>query len=287
MTAIPPQPPLPPQQGAPTGQPTAPLPGGSSSPRIIATVIGVVGALVIVGTLGSAAVSTAAAATTERSESSVDVAGVTALEAEIGAGDLRIEFADTDQARLDVSTSWGAERWTLERDGDTLRVASPDRWWMGWSFGERSEAVLTLPDTLRNIDADLSLDAGELRVTDGDFAELDVDLGAGSVEVTGSADTVDATVTAGRADLELSDVREAELSVAAGEMDAVLTGAQPRSLSIDVSAGRLTATVPDGEYDITSEVSAGDFENGLGSSPGAGSTVEVTVSAGQAVLRAG
>lgn len=286
MTAVPPQPPLPPQAVPPSGQTPPPSPQGSAAPRIIATVVGVVGALVIVGTLGSAAVGTAAAAVTDRSGSSVGVEGITALDAEIGAGDLQVEYADTGEARLDVTSSWGADRWILERDGDTLRVSSPDRWWMGWSFGQRSEAVLTLPDTLRSIDADLTMNAGELRVVDGDFAELDIDLGAGSIEVTGSARSVDATVSAGDADLELSDVEEAELAVNAGGMDAVLTGTQPDSIVLDVSAGRLTATVPDGEYDVSSEVSAGDFENGVRSTPGASSTVDVTVSAGQAVLRA-
>jgi hypothetical protein len=53
-----------------------------------------------------------------------------------------------------------------------------------------------------------------------------------------------------------------------------------------VSAGSLNLTVPDGEYNVTSEVSAGGFENKIGSSPDADSTVDVQVSAGQVVLRA-
>ncbi|WJL96736.1 DUF4097 family beta strand repeat-containing protein [Microbacterium sp. ET2] len=220
-------------------------------------------------------------------DTTVDTAGVTEVETEVGAGSLRIEFADVDDATLEVTRGWGADQWRLERIEDTIRVSSPDRWWGGWMFGDRSEAVLTLPDTLEGIDADLTMNAGDLRVIDGDFAELDLDLGAGSVDITGSARSVDATVSAGQADLELLDVAEADVTVSAGDMDLVLTGAQPDAMTFDVSAGRVTATVPEGEYDITSEVSAGDFDNGLGSIPGARSTVEVSVTAGQVELRAG
>jgi len=53
-----------------------------------------------------------------------------------------------------------------------------------------------------------------------------------------------------------------------------------------VSAGRLDIVVPEGEYDVTSDVSAGDFDNRVGSVPGADSTVDVSVSAGKVVLRA-
>ena len=78
-----------------------------------------------------------------------------------------------------------------------------------------------------------------------------------------------------------------DVTLSAGDIDLVLTGTQPDAMTFDVSAGRVTATVPEGEYDITSEVSAGDFDNSLGSTPGARSTVEVGVTAGQVELRAG
>ena len=60
----------------------------------------------------------------------------------------------------------------------------------------------------------------------------------------------------------------------------------PRTLELDVSAGSLDVTVPDGDYDVTSDVSAGDFDNRVGSTPGADSTVDVQVSAGKAILQA-
>ena len=298
MSTVPPPPPEAaspaPAASQPTPDPAAPRSAGSRSaaPRVVATIVGAFGALVILGTLGSAAVGTAAAAvggggSGVGGSTSADTTGVTEVETEVGAGSLRIEFADVDEATLEVTRGWGADQWRLERVEDTIRVSSPNRWWGGWMFGERSEAVLTLPDTLDGIDAALTMNAGDLRVVDGDFGELDLELGAGSIDITGSARALDATVSAGQADLELSDVAEADVSVSAGDMDLVLTGAQPDEMTLNVSAGRVTATVPEGEYDITSEVSAGDFDNGLGSTPGARSTVEVTVTAGQVELRAG
>ncbi|TQK20821.1 putative adhesin [Microbacterium sp. SLBN-154] len=295
MSTVPPPASEPAQPTPPTApeRPTQPDAPRSAAPRVVATLIGAFGALVILGTLGSAAVATASAAVTgdgggsSATDSTVDAAGATEVETEVGAGSLRIEFADVDEATLEVTRGWGADQWRLERVEDTIRVSSPDRWWGGWMFGDRSEAVLTLPDTLEGVDADLTTNAGDLRVVDGDFGELVLDLGAGSIDITGSARSVDATVSAGQADLELSDVAEADVTVSAGDMDLVLTGTQPGEMTFDVSAGRVTATVPEGEYDVTSEVSAGDFDNGLGSTPGARSTVEVSVTAGQVELRAG
>ena len=80
---------------------------------------------------------------------------------------------------------------------------------------------------------------------------------------------------------------EANLSVSAGSLTVALSGRQPSDIELDVSSGSARVTVPEGEYDVTSDVSAGNLDNGLGSTPGADSTIRVQVSAGQAVLRAG
>jgi hypothetical protein len=94
-------------------------------------------------------------------------------------------------------------------------------------------------------------------------------------------------VSAGRADLDLADVRSAEITVSAGALVGELTGDQPDAITLEVSAGSADLTVPEGDYDVSSDVSAGQFDNQVGSTPGASSTVRVDVSAGQAVLRAG
>lgn len=279
-------PPPPPSAALPDRPADAPPP--SSGSRVVAILVIVFGGLVLLGAMVSAAVGTIASASVSTSTRTADAAGVEQLDVDAAAGTLRVEFTDVTEAELEVTSSWGADVWRLDRQGDTLAVASPDRFgwfgWRGWFGDQRADAVLRLPAELAGLDADVSLSAGEF-VTDGEFGTLGLSLAAGSFDVTGSAESLTADMSAGRGTLELEDVRTAELTVSAGSMDARLTGAQPDAIDMDVSAGSLRLTVPDGEYDVTSDVSAGGFDNAVGSTPGASSTVSVQVSAGEAVLR--
>jgi hypothetical protein len=262
----------------------------SDGSRAVAIVVIVIGAVVLLGAMISAALGTVASASVHTSHRTLDAAGVEELDLEAAAGTLRVEFTDVSEAELEVTSSWGADNWRFERDDDTLEVSSPDRlgWfsWRSWFGDGGADAGLRLPSALEGLDADVSLAAGEF-VTDGEFGELSLSLAAGSFDVSGSAESLSADVSAGRGTLELDGVREADLSVSAGSLDAVLTGTRPEAIEADVSAGTLRITVPEGDYDVTSDVSAGDFDNGLGSTPGASSTIRVQVSAGQAVLRSG
>ena len=279
-------PPPPPSSAVPDRPADAPPP--SSGSRVVAILVIVFGGLVLLGAMFSAAVGTIASASISSSTRTIDAAGVERLDVDAAAGTLRVEFTDVTEAELEVTSSWGADAWRFDRQGDTLEVASPDRFgwfgWRGWFGDQRTDAVLRLPVALQGLDADVSLSAGEF-VTDGEFGALDLSLAAGSFDVTGSAEALTADMSAGRGTLELEDVGTAALTVSAGSMDARLTGARPDSIDMDVSAGSLRLTVPDGEYDVTSEVSAGGFDNELGSTPGASSTITVQVSAGEAVLR--
>ncbi len=194
------------------------------------------------------------------------------------------------EAELEVTSSWGAENWRFERDGDTLEVASPDRlgWfgWRGWFGDGGADAVLLLPAALEGLDADVSLAAGQF-VTDGDFGELDLSLAAGSFDVSGSAESLSADVSAGT---RHARARWRRRGGADGQRRFARRRAHrhgPDVIEADVSAGTLRMTVPEGDYDVTSDVSAGEFENEIGSTPGASSTIRVQVSAGQAVLKAG
>lgn len=268
------------------GSPQMP-PRASGAGRGVTIVMIVVGAVVIVGAILSAVFATVASASARTTSSSLAVAGVTDLDIDVSAGSLTVEFADVREAELDVTSSWGLARWTLERDGDELSVASPQGFFAGgWLFGGTGDAVLRLPRALEGSDADLSLSAGELRA-DGGFGDLDLDVGAGRVTIVGSAVELEVQISAGDAELDLADVRTASIGVSAGSMEAVLTGSQPDEIVAEVSAGSLELTVPDGSYDVTSDVSAGDFENKVQTSPDARSTIRVQVSAGSATLRAG
>jgi hypothetical protein len=270
------------------GLPAAPPPASppSSSSRVIAILAIVFGSLVILGTAGSAVFSTAASAAVRTGSSTADAAGIDRLEADLSAGSLRIAFADVTEAELTVTGTGGADRWILRRDGDTLTVESRDPFWGGGWFwgGGAGEAELLLPRDTAGIDADLAVAAGAIEV-DGEFGELVLELGAGRADVRGSADETDIDIAAGRADVDLDDVRQADLAVSAGSLRVTLTGDQPDDISAEVSAGLLTLVVPEGDYDISSEVSGGSFEDRVSSTSGASSTISVEVSAGQAVLR--
>ena len=267
--------------------PPRPPAGGS---RAVAVVVIVLGGIVLLGATISAAVGTIASASVHTSTRTVEAAGVDDLDVDAAAGTLRVEFTDVAEAELEVTSSWGADSWRFDREGETLIVASTDRFgWFGWRgwFGDGgADAVLRLPSSLEGLDADVSLAAGEF-VTDGEFGELGLSLAAGSFDVSGSAESLTADVSAGRGTLELDGVRHADLTVSAGSLDATLTGTQPEAIELGVSAGSLRLTVPEGDYDVRSDVSAGEFDNSIGSTPGASSTITVQVSAGQAVLKPG
>jgi len=282
----PPAPPAPPTHNPPTQNP--PNQPASESSRVVAIVVIVVGAVILLGAIVSSVLGTWAAASVHTTSRTVAVDGVTELDVQVDAGDMRVEFADIDDAELEVRSAWGIDRWTLARDGDELMVASPNGWFNGWFggwFGGNGSAVLRLPQSLEGMDADLGLAAGDLTV-DGSFDELDLQVDAGSAEVSGSANSVEAHLSAGRAELVLDDVGEAQVTVNAGSLEAAFSGSAPDELVAEVNAGSLRLVVPDGEYDVSSEVAAGDFDNRIGSVPGAAHTIRVTVSAGDAVLRA-
>lgn len=260
----------------------------SSGSRVVAILAIVLGGLLLVGVIGGAVITTLAAASVHTSSRTASVAGVSGLDVDVSAGSLRVEFGDVREAELEVRSPSGAERWVLERDGDQLVVSSPQRFggWLfeNWFFGRPGDGVLRLPASLQLSAADVDLSAGEV-IVDGDFGELDVTVSAGKAIVHGSAESLITDVSAGEARLELDDVATARLGVSAGSLDARFSGAAPREVGVEISAGSAQLRVPEGVYAVESSVSAGDFDNRIGSTPGASNTISVHVSAGSAVLR--
>ncbi|WP_236967183.1 DUF4097 domain-containing protein [Microbacterium aurantiacum] len=261
----------------------------TSTSRVIAILTAALGGAVVIGAVTTTAMSTVASASTSSSTQDVTVAGVDQIDLDLAAGDMRVEFTDVARAELRVDGGPDADRWTFERDGDVLRVASPSRggpwnWGWGWNL-EESSAVLTLPRELAGVDGAFDLAAGDLDV-EGDFGALEISLGAGDARVDGSAREVEAEISAGRATLTLADVDDADLSVSAGALEGTFTGAAPRAVDIDVSAGSLELTLPDEAYRVTSDVSAGTVDNRLSTATDAARTVSVQLTAGQVVLRA-
>ncbi|MEV7610252.1 DUF4097 family beta strand repeat-containing protein [Microbacterium sp. NPDC089320] len=282
---------------APTASPAQAAPadaGRSSGSTAIMIVTAVVGGIALLGAGGSAAVAATGSmiAPTEGSDAvlSQDATGIEAIDLDVDAGNMRIEFGDVDEAELTVTNLRGPA-WTLDREGDELVVRSPESrfgWWFGSWFGDDQSAVLTLPDELRDaeLDADLTLDAGSLDVI-GDFGALDITVNAGALDVEGTASGLSIDMSAGRADALLDGVDAADLSVSAGDLNVELTGRAPSQTTIDVSAGSVDLTVPDESYSITQDVSAGSLDAKVDQSSGTRNSIDVTLSAGSVTIRPG
>lgn len=288
-----------PQDGPPAPPTSAVREPRGSGARAAAIVIAAFGGVVLLGTGGTAAFAAvhdvASASSNVADSQKVNADGIESLTVDVAASDVTARFGDVDEATLEV-TGDRSGNWRLERDGDELLVHSPDRgfgWWFGgdwfggdW-FGDES-VTLTLPKDLNDgsLDADLTLGAGSLDV-EGQFNDLGIVVGAGVLSMDGSATTIGADISAGRADLNLLGVEEADLRVSAGKLVAELTGDAPRVVTIGVSAGSLDLTVPDTDYNVTQEVSAGSLDNRLSTSTSARFTIDASVSAGSAILRPG
>lgn len=294
-TPLTPPPASPPQAPASPSAPTPPPSGGgrSSGATAVMVVTAVVGGLALLGAGGTAA---AAAAGTIVSSSrpdsvqSVEVDGLESVDVDADASSMRVEFGDVDEATLAITNGRGTP-WTFERDGDELVVRSHQGvfgWWIGGWFGDEEIAVLTLPESLRDarLDADLNLDAGSLDVV-GDFGVLDVSVSAGALDVEGAAKELDVQMSAGRADILLDGVTMADLGVSAGDLTVELTGTPPTQTAVDVSAGTLDLTVPDVEYAITQDISAGTLNAEIEEASSSRRSIDVSLSAGTATIRPG
>lgn len=289
-----PEEPTPPQ--ASVTPPTSDDRAGGRSPGATAILIttAVIGGLALLGAGGTAAVAATGAllSSSDRSDSvqTIDADGIASLDLDVDAGDMRIEFGDVDEARLDVTNGRGPG-WTLDREGDELVVRSPDSrfgWWFGGWFSDDETAVLTLPDALRDsaIDAELTLDAGSLDVV-GDFGALDATVNAGALDVEATATSLEIDMSAGRADVIVEGAEQAKLSVAAGDLSVELTGSAPTQTTIDVSAGSLDLTLPDVAYAISQDVSAGSLDADVEQSSSSQRTIDVTLAAGSVNIRPG
>jgi hypothetical protein len=271
-------PPAPPAPGA-APQPTGPR----TSSRVVSILVAVVGGAIVLGTLATVALSTIALAGSRQDATTVQVAGVDALDIDVSGGSLIVAYADVRDARLTVDRGMGSSPWTFENRDGTLTIASPDRLTsFGWPFGGNGTARLTLPASLRAsaVDARVQVDGGSVRLTGGRFDDLQATTDAGSLRISGAARTVTGQSNAGDSQLVLRDVESASIDVSAGRTVATLKGTAPHSIDATVSAGLLQLGVPAGAYDVTSNVSAGAFHNALGSTPGAANTIRAEVSAG-------
>lgn len=272
--------------------PTPPASGG----KVVAIVVAVIGGVALLGTAIGAGVSAARGAFSTDETLTASADGVTSLDIDASAASFAIAYGDVDEAVLEVTNA--DDGWRVSRDGGELSVDRRDGLFRGWWFGgdwlggdwfdDEETVVLTLPERLRGagLDAELSLSGGSL-TAEGDFGEVDADVGAGYLSLEGSAHSLGVDLSAGQADIALADVAEAGFTVAAGRLDAELSGDAPSDVTIDVSAGSLDLVLPDETYAVRSDVSAGDLDNRLDVDSSAPREISVQLAAGDATLRSG
>lgn len=261
--------------------------------RAVSITVSVLGALALVlGGAGAAygAVYDSVTGDGTTSVHAADAEGVTGLDIDHGFGSLSIEFeSSTRQATLTTEGKI-AERLVLDRDGSTLRLRSqedglPFGDW-SWIFGGWNDqrATLTLPESMRGADLEIDSGAGWV-IADGDFGAVEVSNGAGEVQVMGSAESATAESGAGHVLFALDGVDTVDVDISAGGFSGDFTGTAPSSIRLEVAAGGADVTVPDEEYRLLRDVSAGELSEGdLRIASDAPRVIDVTVAAGDVTL---
>ncbi|GGF49425.1 hypothetical protein GCM10010922_26710 [Microbacterium sorbitolivorans] len=270
--------------------PAQQTPEARTGSRALAITLGVVGGVVILGTLGFsglyAAMGAARPGSGEFQTLTSDVTGVSGVEINSSAGDFRVEFGNVDEAVFNGVTDGGT--WTMTRHGDTLVIDSPRRWFtfgIDWNFD--STSTLVLPRSLDGVDLDVSISAGSFGA-EGEFGDVSYGLSAGDFSISGSARSLDADMSAGSSMIELSGLQTASFEVAAGDLWGDLRGeGAPDEIDIDVSAGSVELQLPDVPYAMTRESVFGDISSNLDESARATRTISVELAAGDVTLTAG
>ncbi|MGF3056531.1 hypothetical protein [Microbacterium sp. YY-01] len=264
---------------------------------ITATLAAVGAAMLIMVMGGSAfAASVNLSPSVVSSSTQIDTDTVTDLVVDASYATVTIEFADVEQATLDVKGP-GLTNWTMREEAGTLVVASTSTFF-GWTWGDDNgfsfpglhratagTAIITLPKSLerRGLDASLDLAGGDVRVN-GEYRSLDIEMGAGRLTVDAEARELTLTLAAGSADVRARGVRDADFEMSAGRMTAELTGKAPRRVSVDVAAGTLDLTLPRAAYRVDVDNAVGGVRNRLTTSPRSNNVIEGDVAVGTLTL---
>ncbi len=275
--------PTPPAPGAQT----APAPAGPHRGRGVAIGIGVVGAIIVAGAIGTSAVAAVASPAGPGAYStSSAVDGVEEVDIEMNAGTVSVRFDDVREATLDVSSngSRAADGWRMHvRDGE-LVIAQDDGWrswrWFGFRNDGDVHADIVLPRSLESqVDASVTLNAGRATVTGG-FGELDLTVNAGELTYDGSSRDLSTTVNAGSAKVAVNDADALDLSISAGRLVADVTGTVPGETSVSVTAGSAEVRIPRGTYDVERDGAFGDLTVDVDTSDSSPNSLQLSVAAG-------
>lgn len=259
----------------------------TSSRTAIVVITSVIGGLLLLGLVLALVFGSVFNRTPSDQTLTASIDGVESIDVTMSAGDMEIEFDDVPEAILEVTDGRGA--WDMSQRGDTLVVKSPRSPWFNTCFGWCGPQLvtLTLPEELQELPdfhGDLTLSAGSL-LTEGDFASVKANVSAGEMTLDVGAGSFESEVSAGELNGTLRDVTSGSFRVSAGSTDLALEGQAPSDVTVRVSAGSADLRLPDAEYRVSSNVSAGELVNDLRTSSSSPHLIDVRVSAGGVTLR--
>lgn len=204
----------------------------------------------------------------------------TALDVELAAGELKIEYHDGDKIEISYPVANGYKTVISEKDGKLSIDVNRHRWYI-FTWGVKiPETVIKIPrDKIK--DVKIELNAGTVSLAEGAFENVKIKVNAGTVttgeitecnhfEVNMNAGTVNAAgvqcsefsleVNAGSAKIQEVDSAKSTVEVNAGTATVKFAGAaEDYSATVNVSAGSCNglSTHAGGDKNITVKVNAG------------------------------
>lgn len=270
--------------------PTASAPRPSGSTRGVAIAIAVVGGVIGAVTLVQGVAAAWPSSPSEHVVLELDDAvldAATALEVDAGGATVDVTFADVDAATLEVDAP-DADRWRLEVRGSTIRAHDGRGWGLlDWSWGlgrgdGEQTATLVLPATLEGaLDGDVEIGSGTIAVS-GEWRRLELDLASGRADVDATAAEARVDVASGSADLDLVVEGDMRLDLASGEVLMALEHAG--DLEIHVASGSVDAQLDGGPYAVTSDAAIGEAIVDVPQRSGAAQAIAIEVASGSVRL---
>lgn len=252
--------------------------------RWITTVLIILGAGTLVFGMGNGAWSAGASGFLS-TQQTLTVAAIQAgdtIRVDVERAQFTLEYGDVSEP---VLTAEGTSQWTMKRNGDEVVVSSsyPRLPFIGWNSRSSSRVVLTLPNILNRgtLNLDLAVGAGQALI-DGNFNEIDLQVGAGEATIDGAMRDLNVTLGVGDVTVRGTDVRTADLEVSVGTLAATFEGSTPQDLSIVLSLGDATITVPVDRYAVSSQ---GSVTNSLMVDSTSANRIKATASLGDIMLK--
>lgn len=219
-------------------------------------------------------------------ESWTEQAKVSTVQVELAAGDVTVTQSPDDKVHFseDLHYRGGERRTTHTVKGDTLVISTEKQaGLLSFPLSGKLTYAIQIP---RGTNLDLDVSAGDMTVT-GTYGTVKLDVSAGDIEGKGlTADVLDIDLSAGN--VELSDVRIPTVSIDQSAGDSTLRFADaPTSVRAKVSAGDVRLFLPGSvTYQITEKHSAGKVTIEVPRSTEASDhRIDVNVSAGDVVIK--